>query len=327
MKTVAGLKRRFRKLYERRKRFLARRRGPRPLLQRGRGRESNACFTGWPGGLNYYPPGSTLPAGWVWTGFAGGFATNKKCYPPRGDAFDPFGNNGTYWDAQRRARQLGAALAAQQAADAMRAAWAKAYREARSAGLAKACPPGTGIRAEGVLSVEDATDKCKKKPGVWYCFNRWPGGWLELGKDRGEIGRHPDVWIGPTTYGVLLPCCYPKPCEKGSVGIGGWIISTVTKPRGTVTPPRGGGSPPITPSPPGPVPITPPPGPVPGPEPEACVAEWRCSRGYGPWGNPQVRQGREDDPYIVAARGDSTFSCVLTGVRYKTVGLNRYVEC
>jgi len=44
----------------------------------------NACNTGWPGGFIHVPRGQEPREGFVRTSFAGGFATNRRCYPSSG---------------------------------------------------------------------------------------------------------------------------------------------------------------------------------------------------------------------------------------------------
>jgi len=158
----------------------------RPLTPRRPSHESNACFTGWPGGLNYYPPGQPLPTGWVRTAIIDGFATNRKCYPPKGDLLEKLEGGGSLPEAQRQARTAGAILKAQADDQARRARW----REYFKLPLPKEA-----------LSLRAVEGTCGKRPGLWACFTRWPGGWLPF--DHPDVVAHPDVWKGPTPYGVL----------------------------------------------------------------------------------------------------------------------------
>ncbi len=122
------------------------------------------------------------------------------------------------------------------------------------------------------------------------------------------MAQFPDVWKGPTPYGVLLPECYPG-VGGGPGPIGGpWTPRPIPggiAPPGVIPPPVGPGIRPA-PSPPGPIPtpggILPGGGPAPG---------TRVYAGHpaGPWGNP----GYYDGPYQVgmenywAARGGGVF--------------------
>lgn len=218
-----------------------------------RGGQANACFTGWPGGLLYFPPGDPLPANWVRTGFKDGFATNPRCYPARGGQLLDIANDGSFRGARRTAalaredpdvvaRNVGQLLhaaetgkighdvagrlvagllspplAAAQADERVRTLTREELEQRRLAKLAAVLP-------EGALSVAQVRNQCDPHQGPWACFSRWPGGWLLY--SHKDALAHPDVWIGPTEYGVFLPECFgyvPSPFRW----LGHYVIDSV----------------------------------------------------------------------------------------------------
>ena len=158
----------------------------RPLVRRRPGRAPNACFTGWPGGVNFYPPGEARPAGGVRPRFIDGFATNRRCFPPKGDILEALEGGGSLFEAQRQARTAGAILEAQRLDAERRARWREYFRLPLP---------------KDALSLRAVEGTCGKRPGPWACFTRWPGGWLPF--DHPDVRANPDVWKGPTPYGVL----------------------------------------------------------------------------------------------------------------------------
>lgn len=168
---------------------------PRPPLTR-----INACFTGWPGGYNFYPPGTPLPAGWTRTRIVDGRATNPRCFGANPSLLERLSGGGDLFTAAREARTVGALLAAAAEEAARRARWRLFFSQPLP---------------KDALSLREVEGACGKKPGPWACFTRWPGGWLPF--DHPDVKAHPDVWKGPTNYGLLLPACFgftPSLSEK-----------------------------------------------------------------------------------------------------------------
>lgn len=154
-------------------------------------RDPNACFMGWPGGVNWFPPGAPLPAGWTRTRFENGIATNPRCFGTNPSLLERLSGGGDLFTAAREARTASALLAAAEEEAARRARWRLFFSQPLP---------------KDALSLREVEGACGKKPGPWACFSRWPGGWLPF--DHPNVKANPDVWKGPTNYGLLLPECF-----------------------------------------------------------------------------------------------------------------------
>jgi len=241
-------------------------------VKRDLGRNLNACFTRWPGGLNYFPPGEPLPGGWVRTRIVGGFVTNPRCWPPKTDVLEKLSGGGTLFEAAQQARTAAAIIEAQRLDAERRARWREYF---------KLPLPGEA------LSLRAVEGSCGKKPGPWACFARWPGGWLPF--DHPQVKAHPEVWKGPTPYGQLLPACFGY-VEAPSRKIGNWLTDTLgRKPKSGVIIPGAAAAP---------LPGAPAPAPTPyvSPEPTPFDAPpigtpIYASHPAGPWGNAAYYEG------------------------------------
>ncbi|MDP3940551.1 MAG: hypothetical protein Q8R92_20745, partial [Deltaproteobacteria bacterium] len=193
------------------------------------------------------------PPGWLWTGFDAQGPTNPKCYPPRGQQHQDTANDGTFAGARRAAtlghenpeaiaraingitRAMAAGKITEGRAGALIGGLMTPSMAAAQAGeriqpltaadiAARKAAKGTRFDLLGALSLREVADACRKRPGPWACFERWPGGWLAFDDPRVGAGTGP--WHGPTPYGVFLPGCFGHKYDPVET-VGRWIIKTV----------------------------------------------------------------------------------------------------
>ncbi len=204
-----------------------------------------------------------IPPGWVHTGFTGGFATNQRCYPPRGQQHQDSANDGTFAGARRAATlahenpdavaraingiitataagkitegRAGALIAGLMTPSMAAAQAAERIKPLTAADIAaRKAAKKTHFDVLGALSLREVADACGKRPGPWACFERWPGGWLSFDDPRVGAGTGP--WWGPTPYGTMHPKCFGYHYDPVDV-IGRWIIkTTLGAPRAIAAP-------------------------------------------------------------------------------------------